>query len=128
MPRLYFEDNAPINPQQGDLIVRKATNELQEFNGSTWGSPRFTALTVDSGGLTVTAGTTSLGGGLQPAAGFASTNATGPGWYIPGEAGVPTGNVASLGKRVAEYYDTTNNRACYHNGGSWFATPSLTLV
>ena len=127
-PNFYRSDEPATTPTQGDLRINPTNNQIEVYGGTTWAAPRFTSLTVDSGGLTVTSGATSFGGAVQTSAGFASTNAATPAFYIPGAAGVPTGAVASLAGRVGVYYDTTNNRLAFRNGGSWFATASLALL
>ena len=127
-PRFYLSNDPPTTPQQNDLRINPANNQIEVYNGSAWVSPRFTSLTVDSGGLTVTSGAASFGGAVQTSAGFASTNAATPAFYLPGAAGVPTGLVASLAGRVGVCYDTTNNRLAFRNGGSWFATASLAIL
>lgn len=134
MPKIYFDTEQPTTPEQGDLRVLKATNVLQEYSGSSWAAPRFTTLTIDSGGLTISSGGAAVtgdvditSGRLAPAAGFASNGAATPGWYIPGAAGAPAGAIASLGGRVALYYDTTGNRLWFRHGGSFYAGASLVL-
>lgn len=150
MPRIYFNTEEPTTPSQGDVRIIKATSTLQVFSGSSWLDLRGQNLTLTAAASVIVPGTTSLSlrnnadsadnvlvvdagdatirRGLWASAGFASTNAATPGWYLPGAAGVPTGAVASLGGRVAVYYDTTNNRLAFRNGGSWYATVSLALL
>ena len=125
---IYLSTNAPPTAQQGDIKINQSDNTMEIYSGTAWAAPRFIGLTVDSGGFTVTAGATSVLGPFYTAAGFASTNAATPGFYIPGAAGVPTGAVASLAGRVALYYDTTNSRLCVRNAGSWYASASLAIL
>lgn len=155
-PKVYTTTNAPTTPEQGDLLFDPSNSSLRVFNGSTWVGLRLAGNVVMTDAVSeIVPGATSLSfrnnadsadnliitdagaatfrgaittTGVTPSAGFASTNAATPGWYIPGEAGVPTGLVASLAKRVALYYDTTNNRLAFRNGGSWYATASLALL
>ena len=148
-PRIYTTQNQPPTAEQGDLLFDPSNNTLRVYTGASWVQARFTSLTLTDAAseivpgatsfairntadnannlLVVDAGDVTTGRGLWPNAGFASTNAAVPGWYIPGEAGTPTGAIASLGKRVALYYDTTNNRLWFRHGGSYYATASLVL-
>ena len=153
--RIYFQgQNQPSDQAPGDLLVNPSNNSVQYWTGSAWASVTFGSIVLTDAASKIVPGATSLAfrnnadsqnnliitdagaatfigaittTSVTPTAGFASTNAATPGWYIPGAAGVPTGAVASLAGRAAVYYDTTNNRIWCRFGGSWFATPSLIL-
>ena len=118
MPRFYTNLNAPTSPEQGDLQYNITNNRLEVYNGSSWANITFGTTTV--GALTATSVTTS--------AGFASTNSTGPVFYIPNAAGTVTGAVASLSGRTPIVYNTTGRAFMVRDGGSWFTTASLSIA
>ena len=121
--RVYRNDEAPATPQEGDLMYQTATGRWNEYTNGAWGTVNFVG--VNTQALTATAVTLDS---LTISAGFASTNSTGPVFYIPAAAGAPTGAIASLGGRVPLVYNTTDRAFYVRNGGSWFLTPSLTLA
>lgn len=123
MPRFYNAKDAPATPQQGDLRYNEDDNTLETYSGSAWGTITFGAVTA--GALTAAATTVDS---LTVSAGFASTNSTGPAFYIPTVTGAATGAVASLGGRAPIVYNTTGRALMIRQGGSWFTTVSLALA
>lgn len=124
MPRsTYTTLDAPTSPQQGDVRINVSNNQMEIYSGTAWISPRFTSLTVASGGITLTTG------GIVTSTSYASTNdATGVRFEIPGVAGSPTGAVTTTTGNANLVFDTTNRRLFARTGGSWYATASMALV
>lgn len=118
MPRFYNSKDAPGTPQQGDLRYNESNNTLETYSGTAWGTITFGAVTAAA--VTVDS--------LTVSAGFASTNSTGPAFYIPTVTGAPVGVVPSLGGRAPIVYDTTRRAIVVRQGGSWFTTISLALA
>ena len=121
--RVYRADEAPATPQAGDLQYDQATARWNEYDGSVWGTVRFVG--VNATATTVTALTLDS---LTISAGFASTNSTGPAFYIPNVTGAVTGAVASLGGRTPLVYNTTGRAFMVRDAGSWYTTVSLALA
>ncbi len=122
-PRIYSSKNPPSTPKQGDIQYNEATNAIECYTGTAWGTVTFS---------TVTAGTTTVGAltatSIVPLAGFPSLNTTGPGWYIPAGAGPLTGAIPSLALRVPIAYNTVGRQFMVQVGGTWFGTASLSVV
>lgn len=117
-PRIYSSRNAPATPKQGDIQFNESNNRIEVYTGSAWGQVNFATTTVTD----LTADTFTI------SAGFASTNSTGPAFYIPTVTGAATGAVASLGGRAPIVYNTTGRAIMVRQGGSWFTTVSLALA
>ena len=121
--RVYRSDEAPATPQAGDLQFDPSNNRWNEYNGNAWGTVSFVAINAQA--TTVTALTLDS---LTISAGFASTNSTGPAFYIPNVTGAVTGAVASLGGRTPLVYNTTGRAFMVRDAGSWYTTVSLALA
>lgn len=128
MPRFYRAKDAPTSPEQGDLRYNESNNRLETYTGTAWGTIYFS--TVNAQGTTTTTlnATTATVDSFIPSAGFVSLNTATPAFYMPAGAGAITGEVASLGSRVAYAYNTTGRALMIRHGGSWFTTASLNLA
>ena len=122
-PRIYSSRNAPGTPKQGDIRYDESNNRIEVYTGSAWGQVDFANLNAQTTVVTDLTATS-----LTTSAGYASTNSTGPAFYIPAVAGTATGAVASLGGRVTLAYNTTGRAFMIRDGGSWFTTVSLALA
>ena len=121
-PRIYSSTNAPGTPKQGDIRYDQSNSRIEVYTGSAWGQVDFTNLNAQT---TVVTGLTS--DSYTISAGYASTNSTGPAFYIPTVGGAPTGAVASLGGRAALAFDTVTRALRVRVGGSWYTTASMSL-
>lgn len=117
-PRIYSSKNAPSTPRQGDIQFNESNNTIEAFTGTAWGGVSF---------ATVAATTVTATSGIRLTTGFASTNATSPGFYIPTVAGAPVGAIPSLAGQAAVVWDTVTRAIHVQQGGSWFTTASLAL-